>query len=54
MGDHKYEAAELETSESERPLSIGGTDLIDGNIFKDFDYVALGHLHGRQKLEEKL
>lgn len=48
--DHKYEAAELETSESERPLSIGGTDLIDGNIFKDFDYVALGHLHGRQKI----
>ena len=38
VSDHKYEAAELETSESERPLSIGGTDLIDGNIFKDFDY----------------
>ena len=50
VSDHKYEAAELETSESERPLSIGGTDLIDGNIFKDFDYVALGHLHGRQKI----
>lgn len=48
--NHKYEATELETSESERPLSIGGTDLIDGNIFKDFDYVALGHLHGRQKI----
>ena len=47
---HKYEVAELETSESERPLSIGGTDLIDGNIFKGFDYVALGHLHGRQKV----
>ena len=50
VSDHKYEVAELETSESERPLSIGGTDLIDGNIFKDFDYVALGHLHGRQKI----
>lgn len=50
VNDHKYEVAELETSESERPLSIGGTDLIDGNIFKDFDYVALGHLHGRQKI----
>ena len=48
--DHKYEVAELETSESERPLSIGGTDLIDGNIFKDFDYVALGHLHSRQRI----
>lgn len=48
--ENKYEIAELETSESERPLSIGGTDLIDGNIFEDFDYVALGHLHGRQKV----
>ena len=48
--DNKYEVAELKTSESERPLSIGGTDLIDGNIFKVFDYVALGHLHGRQKV----
>ena len=48
--NHSYEVAELETSESERPLSIGGTDLIDGNIFKDFDYVALGHLHGRQRI----
>ena len=48
--DNKYETTELETSDSERPLSIGGTDLIDGKIFKDFDYVALGHLHGRQKI----
>ena len=48
--NHSYEVADLETSESERPLSIGGTDLIDGNIFKDFDYVALGHLHGRQRI----
>ncbi|GAB6168714.1 exonuclease SbcCD subunit D [Clostridium carnis] len=45
-----YEAADLEASESERPLSIGGTDLIDGNIFSSFDYVALGHLHGKQKV----
>ncbi len=48
--EDKYEVADLQTSESERPLSIGGTDLIDGNIFDDFDYVALGHLHGRQRI----
>lgn len=48
--ENKYEVANLKTSESERPLSIGGTDLIDGKIFDDFDYVALGHLHGRQKI----
>lgn len=48
--ENKYEVSELEISESERPLSIGGTDLIDGNIFADFDYVALGHLHGIQRI----
>ncbi len=48
--EQKYEIADLEVSESERPLSIGGTDLIDGNLFEDFDYVALGHLHGRQRI----
>lgn len=48
--EDKYKEANLEISESERPLSIGGTDLIDANMFDDFDYVALGHLHGRQKI----
>lgn len=40
----------LEISESERPLSIGGTDIIPGKIFDGFNYVALGHLHGPQKV----
>ena len=30
------------------PLSIGGADKINPDIFKPFDYVALGHLHGPQ------
>lgn len=42
---------ELETSESERRLSIGGTDLINVDIFDEFDYVALGHLHKAQKVK---
>lgn len=50
LDDEKYEIAGMEISESERPLSMGGTDLIDGRIFNDFDYVALGHLHGRQRV----
>ncbi|PRR81576.1 exonuclease SbcCD subunit D [Clostridium vincentii] len=49
-GEDKYKLADIKTSDSERPLSIGGTDLIDGKIFENFDYVALGHLHGRQKI----
>lgn len=43
-------AEELETSDSERPLSIGGTDLINGQYFDCFNYTALGHLHGPQKV----
>lgn len=35
-------------SESERPLSIGGADKISPALFTEFDYVALGHLHGPQ------
>ena len=48
--EEMYKVANLEVSESERPLSIGGAELIDCNIFNEFDYVALGHLHGRQKI----
>lgn len=37
-----------QSSESERPLSIGGADRVSYQHFVEFDYVALGHLHGRQ------
>lgn len=37
-----------ETSESERPLSLGGADQVSAEHFKGFNYVALGHLHGPQ------
>ena len=30
-------------------LNIGGQDNVDASVFEDFDYVALGHLHGAQK-----
>lgn len=40
----------LETSESEKPLSIGGSDHINASHFDIFDYTALGHLHGPQKI----
>jgi len=39
------------TSESERDIYIGGTLDIDSDFFaKNFDYVALGHLHINQKV----
>ena len=31
-------------------LSIGGLDSVSADIFREFDYVALGHLHGPQKI----
>ena len=34
-------------SESEE-MSVGGTDNVDVSVFDDFDYVALGHIHGPQ------
>ena len=41
---------ELEESESEKPLSIGGTEHISTAYFDAFNYTALGHLHGPQKV----
>ena len=38
-----------ERSESEE-LSVGGSDNVDASVFADFDYVALGHIHGPQNI----
>ena len=40
---------EIERSDSES-VSLGGIDNIDVSIFDKFDYVAMGHVHGPQKL----
>lgn len=37
-------------SESEVTPSVGGSDAVDTSLFKDFDYVALGHIHRPQKM----
>ncbi|MCM3757543.1 exonuclease SbcCD subunit D [Sporosarcina aquimarina] len=36
---------EENTSDSERPLSIGGAEYVSADLFKHFHYTALGHLH---------
>lgn len=38
--------------DSERPLSMGGTEFISGKIFEGFDYVALGHLHEAKRVSK--
>lgn len=40
---------EPERSDSEL-LSIGGVDQVDATLFDAFDYAALGHIHGPQKV----
>jgi exonuclease SbcD len=43
-----------QTCDSEQVyLSVGGIDSVDVASVKQFDYVALGHLHGPQQLGEK-
>lgn len=37
------------TCESEE-LSVGGSDNVDATVFEQFDYVALGHIHGPQNI----
>ncbi|MDR0286506.1 MAG: exonuclease SbcCD subunit D [Clostridiales bacterium] len=37
------------TCDSEE-INIGGADNVDAEVYKQFDYVALGHLHGAQSI----
>ena len=38
-------APQANTSESERPLSVGGAEQVKAEYFSPFHYTALGHLH---------
>lgn len=48
LSEHNTEI-ELITSESE--INIGGVDIVDVNLFADFDFCAFGHLHAPQWVE---
>ena len=39
-----------EVGGSERTLSVGGSEQVSPQVFKDFHYTALGHLHGLQRM----
>lgn len=43
-GNNNPETCESETS------SVGGVDNVDASNFEKFDYVALGHIHGPQRI----
>ncbi|MEV4070949.1 exonuclease SbcCD subunit D [Nonomuraea fuscirosea] len=41
-----------QASDSERDISVGGVAHVPLSAFDGVDYVALGHLHGRQRMSE--
>lgn len=47
---HAFLAGGMETDSEERLSMIGGSPYVDSHLFKDFSYVALGHLHQPQKV----
>jgi exonuclease SbcD len=42
------------SSDSERPLSIGGTGAVSASAFSGFCYTALGHLHAPQNISDTI
>ncbi|MDO4188131.1 MAG: exonuclease SbcCD subunit D [Lachnospiraceae bacterium] len=43
-----------ETSVSDTAAVVGKAAMISGSVFEGFDYVALGHIHGPQKVGDKI
>lgn len=48
---HAFIAGGMESDSEDRLSMIGGSPYIDVNLFEDFDYVALGHLHQPQTIK---
>ena len=46
------DAGERMASTSERDISVGGVQIAPTSLFRDVDYVALGHLHGQHTLTD--
>ena len=42
-----------ELSDSETTVNVGGLDNVSASFFAAFDYVALGHIHKRQRIGER-
>ncbi|MCI3929112.1 exonuclease SbcCD subunit D [Streptomyces sp. AN091965] len=43
-----------EISDSERDITVGGVASVPSAVFEGVDYVALGHLHGSQIIDERV
>lgn len=49
---HAFLAGGMESESEERLSMIGGSPYVDAHLFKDFSYVALGHLHQSQRVTQ--
>ena len=47
-------AAAAEASDVERDIAVGGLDVVPLRVFDGPDYVALGHIHGRARLSDRV
>ncbi len=47
---HDYVTFNHEVIKDEVSESIGGAEFVDASIFEEFNYVALGHLHGNHRI----
>ena len=43
-----------ELSDSETALQVGGIDNVEAEVFGDYDYVALGHIHRPQQIGDRM
>ena len=43
-----------ELSDSETALQVGGIDNVEAEVFEDYDYVALGHIHRPQQIGDRM
>lgn len=51
---HCFAAGVAPTPHLERDIQQGGLDVVPLSVFDGPDYVALGHIHGRQKLSDRV
>lgn len=51
---HCFAAGVEPTPQLERDIQQGGLDVVPLSTFEGVDYMALGHIHGRQKLAEHI
>jgi exonuclease SbcD len=50
---HAFVAGGL-ACDSERDISVGGVQLVPASVFEGFSYTALGHLHGRHQISDRV